>query len=95
MTEFKRYKNRKIYNLKESNYATLESIAIESLSEEVRVSDNTSLNDVTVDTLLAGFTKLLDTDSKAQLVKLAQKLYLAKGLDQSLTDTPKVEEQRV
>jgi polyhydroxyalkanoate synthesis regulator protein len=91
MKEFKKYKNRKIYSLETSSYSTVENVAIESLSEEVTVVDSATANDITTDTLLTGFTKLLDSEGKAQLVKLAQQLYLAKGLDQNLTNVAKEE----
>jgi len=54
VTEFKKYKNRKIYNKNTSKYATLSEVYYASLGGPVSVTDATTGGDITDDTVIRG-----------------------------------------
>lgn len=67
----RKYNNRKLYSMKESRYITLsEVLKMVAEGEEIVVTNNKTLENITTDTLKAGLSQLnLDMETIKSLIR--------------------------
>lgn len=84
MQAIKRYKNRKLYSTNESRYVTLQDLVFLSTTEPFKVTDVSTGDDITNETMLNAFVNILDRDSKVELLGFAKKLFEKRSKEQNL-----------
>lgn len=84
MKHFKKYRNRKFYDIQKSAYTTLESIAFESLDDSVQVINSPSNEDVTEEVMLLAYLKVLSREDRFKIMVLAKDLFKNKNDTQNL-----------
>lgn len=80
MTEFKKYKNRKIYNTATSKYATLSDVYYTALQGPVTVTDVTTGEFITNETVLRGALEIFGSNELMKLVTSALTIGIESGL---------------
>jgi len=79
-TEFKKYKNRKIYNTSTSKYATLSDVYYTALQGPVTVTDVTTGSDITNETLVRGALEIFNPENLLSLAAAAIEVGIKAGI---------------